>query len=190
MFAVGEKLLKAIRETAVTDFEMKSKNKGRRGLFVNEIKDQLKKFPRQASHYSPYDEAAGKERILAEDLNYSKCWKLFCKEIDPGFTKQAEEIGYWRSMDRKSQCPAGVIALKPKACHFHLLSMHVRYLIHHVCLTWSRIAKAPPAMCLTDRPPAMCLTDRPLLRSATAPFCDLPAGPLRCADRPPAAMCR
>jgi hypothetical protein len=118
-WGIGYTILKTVRISAVTDHAQQTKNKGALEKHRVSIKEQIKRFPRQASHYSPYDESYGKDRILSEELNYSKCWQLWCEENDNEFYKQATELQYWQSRDRKKDRPPPHVAvvIKPK-CSF------------------------------------------------------------------------
>ena len=73
-------------------------------------------------HYAPYDESAGKDRILPEDLSYSKCWKQWCRENDKEFAEQAGRLKFWRSLDRKHNWPRpsklkDEVIMKPRCAH-------------------------------------------------------------------------
>ena len=82
------------------------------------LQDQLKRIPRQAAHYAPYDENYGVERILPDDLSVSKLWKQWCSEHDTEFYEQAVRVKFWRSYDKKSQWPrTEELVLKPKLSH-------------------------------------------------------------------------
>ena len=102
VFGAGKKVVTTVRQSDENDFGQGNDNRqGSKSKYADSIKEQLKRFPRQASHYSPYDESAGKDRILPEDLSYSKCWKQWCRENDKEFAEQADRLKFWRSMDRK-----------------------------------------------------------------------------------------
>lgn len=72
----GKAVVASVRQSDENDFEQGNDNRqGSKSKYADSIKERLKRFPRRASHYSLYDESAGKDRILPEDLSYSKCWK-------------------------------------------------------------------------------------------------------------------
>ena len=116
-------MVASVRQSDENDFEQGNDNRqGSKSKYADSIKEQLKRFPRQASHYSPYDESAGKDRILPEDLSYSKCWKQWCRENDKEFAEQADRLKFWRSMDRKQNWPRpsklkDEIIMKPRCAH-------------------------------------------------------------------------
>ena len=68
VFGAGKKIVAAVRQSEENDFPQGNDNRqGSKSKYADSIKEQLKKFPRQASHYAPYDESAGKERVIRED---------------------------------------------------------------------------------------------------------------------------
>jgi hypothetical protein len=72
----GKAVVASVRQSDENDFEQGNDNRqGSESKYADSTEEQLKRFPRRASHYSFYDESAGKDRILPEDLSYSKCWK-------------------------------------------------------------------------------------------------------------------
>jgi hypothetical protein len=138
-FGVKKVLVASIRKSCSLDFVQKSENKGRKRIHADSVKRQLKRIPRQSSHYAPYrDQQAGTERILPSDLTYTKCWRLWCEENDPEFYEQAVRVKFWRSLDRKQQWPVpgkllheGESVLKPKLAHstyyLHFTKYNLRF---------------------------------------------------------------
>jgi len=103
-FGVGRELVASVRRNDATNFEQQTHHKGSKVKHAESIKEQIKKVPREISHYTPYREAAaGKECVLPKDLNATKLWKLWLSEHDPEFHEQAKRIKYWRSYDRKER---------------------------------------------------------------------------------------
>ena len=72
-FAAGKALVASARRSDATNFEQHTRNNGSKVKPAESIKEQIKKVPREISHYTPYREAAaGKECVLPKDLNATK----------------------------------------------------------------------------------------------------------------------
>ncbi|KAK3286499.1 hypothetical protein CYMTET_5948 [Cymbomonas tetramitiformis] len=87
----------------------------------NTVKEHLKKFPRESSHYSNNMNHGASRYFLAPDLYPAKLWQLFCYQECPDFAEQAEAMGWWRSLDSEAKKPPkmqeavedGLMLLKP-----------------------------------------------------------------------------
>eukprot|EP00854_Cymbomonas_tetramitiformis_P008907 gene8907-10553_t len=84
-----------------------------RGLLTTQkIKEHLKSFPREASHYANNMNHGNARYFLAPDLFPAKLWQLFCHMHLPEFAQQAEKLGWWRSLDSDRKKPPSVTALE------------------------------------------------------------------------------
>ncbi|KAK3238975.1 hypothetical protein CYMTET_51062 [Cymbomonas tetramitiformis] len=73
------------------------------------IKEHVKSFPRDSSHYSNNMAHGIARYFLAPDLYPAKLWQLYCKEHSVNFAAQAESLGWWRTLDSMSKKPANVL---------------------------------------------------------------------------------
>ncbi|KAK3256726.1 hypothetical protein CYMTET_34153 [Cymbomonas tetramitiformis] len=86
--------------------------KARGLLTMNKVKDHIKLFPREASHYSNDMNGGMARYFLSPDLFPAKLWQLFCHMHLPEFAQQAEKLGWWRSLDSDRAKPPSVVELE------------------------------------------------------------------------------